>query len=86
MRLSIAVAPQPPARTGPGTRWATPASQGDPSVVDALSATCGLPREGMLAALAGLGLACWSAHQADERGDADGDDAGEDEADQVDGG
>ena len=55
------------------------------AVVEALSATCGLPREGILAALSGLGLACWSAHQADERGDADEDDAEADEADHVDG-
>jgi hypothetical protein len=47
------------------------------AVVEALSATCGLPREGILPALSGLGLACWSAHQADERGDADEDDAAE---------
>jgi hypothetical protein len=52
------------------------------AVVDALGATCGLPREGILAALSKLGLACWSAHQADEHGDDDDDDASE--ADQVD--
>ena len=51
------------------------------AVVEALSATCGLPREGILPALSGLGLACWSAHQADERGDDDDD---SNEADQVD--
>jgi hypothetical protein len=50
------------------------------AVVDALSATCGLPREGILPALSRLGLACWSAHQADEQGDDDAT-----EADQVDG-
>ncbi len=57
------------------------------AVVDALSATCGLPRAGVLPALAGLGLACWSAHQADERGDDEDEaDAAEgDEADHVDG-
>jgi hypothetical protein len=54
----------------------------DEAVVDALSATCGLPREGILPALSALGLACWSAHQADERGHDD-DDATE--ADKVDG-
>ncbi len=53
-------------------------------VVDALSTTGALPREGILAALSGLALACWSAHQADERGDVE-DDAAEAEADQVDG-
>ena len=51
------------------------------AVVDALSAMCGLPRESILPALSGLGLACWSAHQADERGDDDDD---SNEADQVD--
>jgi hypothetical protein len=55
----------------------------DEAVVDALNATCGLPREGILPALSALGLACWSAHQADERGhDDDDDDANE--AEQVD--
>jgi hypothetical protein len=50
-------------------------------VVDALGATCGLPREGILATLSKLGLACWSAHQADEHDD---DDAAANEADQGD--
>jgi hypothetical protein len=55
-------------------------------VVDALSATSGLRRESMLAALSGLGLACWSAHQADEHGDDDEDAAAEaDGTDRVDG-
>ncbi|MBV9327484.1 MAG: hypothetical protein JO352_27400 [Chloroflexi bacterium] len=53
------------------------------AVVDALSSTCGLPGEGILPALSGLGLACWSAHQADEHGDDDDDDDAN-EADQVD--
>jgi hypothetical protein len=54
------------------------------AVVDALSTTCGLPREGILPALSRLGVACWSAHQADEHGDDDDDDDDANEADQID--
>jgi hypothetical protein len=56
-------------------------------VVEALSAKCGLPREGILPALSGLGLACWSAHRAAEHDDVDDEDAAEgDEGDHVAGG
>jgi len=54
----------------------------DEAVVDALSTSCGMPRESILPALSALGLACWSAHQADEHGE-DNDDA-EDEDDDAD--
>ena len=52
----------------------------DDALLDGLSATHGLAREDVLPALSALGLACWSAHQADESGDADedGDDVDDD--------
>jgi hypothetical protein len=49
------------------------------ALVDALAGACDLPIEGVLAALPRLGLACWSAHQADERGDDEDDQDDEDD-------
>ncbi len=59
-------------------------------VADALSTTCGLPRESILPSLPALALACCVRHQIDERGDDDDDDADDAndadvEADHVDG-
>lgn len=58
----------------------------DEALLNALSSTCGLEREHLLPALSALGLACWSAHQGDERGEDDDEDADDqaDEADDVD--
>jgi len=53
----------------------------DDELLDALSATCGMPRDDVSPALSVLGLACWSAHRADDGADVD--DEGEDE-DEVD--
>jgi len=50
----------------------------DDVLVDALSAMPGLSRGDILPALSALGLACWSAHQADEDGD-DTDDVDDDD-------
>jgi hypothetical protein len=51
------------------------------TLMDALADACDLPVERALAALPRLGLACWSAHQADERGD-DEDDEDDDDDDE----
>jgi hypothetical protein len=45
----------------------------DDVLVDALSVMPGLSRDDILPALAALGLACWSAHQADEHGNDEDD-------------
>jgi hypothetical protein len=50
---------------------------GDESTVEALSTSCGMPRESIPPALSALGLACWSAHQADEHVENEDDDANE---------
>jgi hypothetical protein len=49
------------------------------ALLDALATTCGLSVERALPALSALGLACWSAHQADDHGDLDDDDDGADD-------
>ncbi len=49
-------------------------------LLDALATRYELPRERALSTLSALGLACWSAHQVDERGDVD-DDEDEDDTD-----
>jgi hypothetical protein len=51
------------------------------AVRDALTATCGLSGDEVLPLLSTLGLACWSAHQLDERGEEDeaDDDSGSDD-------
>ena len=54
---------------------------GDECMVEALSTSCGVAPGDLLPALSALGLACWSAHQADEHGEDD-DDA-EDEGDDA---
>jgi hypothetical protein len=47
---------------------------GDESIVEALSSSCGVVPEDLLPALSALGLACWSAHQADDHGEEEDDD------------
>ena len=57
----------------------------DDALVEALTAMPSLQREDILPALSALGLACWSAHKADEHGedDDDDDDVSDDEADAL---
>jgi hypothetical protein len=54
----------------------------DDVLVEALNTSGGLPREDVFPTLSALALACWSAHQADERGEADDDAEDEDDADE----
>jgi hypothetical protein len=59
-------------------------AEADEALVDALSVTQRLSREDILPALSALGLACWSAHQADEDGEDDDDDDDDDDTDDED--